>query len=310
MVMLYFSQIKSEFGEHLRNLTGTASGQISERNSQVELFKLLREEQLAANDFNLQQITTSLNTRIVPSAQNRKFKEKFLAYQAKFSETEFYESQKNLIAVIGNYIDRNIDYLAHANLNSSIKVPEHQLQLSEQPPEAFWDIPPAEVKYQYCKLEFGKLNSINMVFVLGLKASLRIAFDDDTDFMNKKAISLVKPYKIDFKIKYQNGDNEFSEPYSLILHLKSDRVFYKTSSIRSGEVQIGNDLYWLELVDYKATGKYADNGDINILIYNNAKEKKLLHHITAKDQFQLNGKKYQTAEITPTGSHIKLTTIE
>jgi hypothetical protein len=307
MVLIYASQIKSEFGEHIRLLTGTATAQIAERNAQVELYKILREEQLVVNDFELRQITDFLNKRVATSVQNRQFKKKLQDYQSKFSETGFYKSQKNLITILQSYIDRNVDYLAYAGLNSSINVPLHQLQLSEYPPEAFWDIPPADVKYQYSKLEFDKLNSVNMIFVLGANANLRMAFDDDTDFMNKKAISLKKPYQINFNIKYRNGDHESSEPYSITLYFKDGKVFYKTSSIRSGEVQIGNQLYWVELVDYKSTGKYSDNDDVNIFIYNNDKGKKLLSHITAKDQFSLNGTKYQIAKINSQGTHVKFT---
>ncbi len=296
----YFKKLPEFFSKQFTLRVGTEEGNKTETNARVTLIKLLQDAFLIDDDIDKDLIRSRLTTREVGIAKDRQLKKQLDDFIQHYQRTNIFLKNENIITEISNYLTEKVDFLDFVLLSGASNEVK-TATLSDQPPEAFWDVLPTSNPRKYAKLKTGKHGSVNVVVELGKKTTAQFAFDDDTEFPSKPKLSLNKWQSVIFLCKYGNG----MPPRKYALEFKyannKGKLLYRTACVRRGIVKIDNSLYEVTIINHAADGNYSGRST-ELSIKNLSTKKKL----TKLGMFyQEKGKQHEFVSINSAGTHVK-----
>ena len=302
----YFSKLgeNSPLSKEIITQTDTYRGRKAEMDSRVAFFRILGSASLLEDDIDKDFIAEKLRIREANKAKDRHLKEQLDSYCDKFSNTEFKNNHDEIINMIYGYLDDKVDFLRYSTDRIG-KRRVIQQRLRDQPPEAFWDVPPTKNQRYFVKIEVGKYNSINIVIDIRRgKPFGRFAIDDDLDFNDKPELSLNKWQRIPLLCKY---DKLKSQKFAIEFKFDSKRkkILFRTGCIRTGLVKVGKNMLEVSITDRDAYGDYSRILKNNIEMRKSGKGQKTIK-IQSNLRFEVDGKLYIIKSIEKNGSHIKI----
>ncbi len=298
----FFKKVNGKLKDEIILITGSRHNNEKEKQARIVFFKILRNASLIDDDIDNQYIKKQLTTREAGQSQDRALKRQLDDFASKFSETLFKNKQNMALKLINNYLSEKVDFLEYAQIKN-ITVSYHTLKLSENPPGAFWDIPPSKLKRLYAKLSIGKYNSINLVIEKGKKTKARIAVDDDVDFIDKPSLEITKWTPVILLIKYDKcKPRKYCVEFRYSEHSK--KLLYRTCCMRTGKIQIGELIYDVSILDSDIDADYSKMDNTFVMLKGNNSNEKLLRS-SSRQVLYSEGKSYKIKSIQPDGSHVE-----
>jgi hypothetical protein len=296
----HFKQLPGFLGEQFAQRVGTQEKSKTEKAARIELITLLKNASLIDDDIDKDLIQSRLIAREASPAQDRKLKKYVDDFSRRYRRSKVFAANENIIMDLTGYLNEKVDFLEFT-LQGGISDKKHVLSLDDQPPEAFWDIPPTNNPRKYAKLKVGKYGSVNIVLEQGNKPSAQFAFDDDTNFSDKPKLPLNKWRQITFLCSY--GDGTPSRKYALEFKYDAEdrKLLYRTACKRQGAVEVDGAMYEITIIDHDAKGNYSTKGRELIMVTLPGKKKLKSFGCS----YRTKGKLYDLVSVDAAGTHVK-----
>jgi|GEM_PF-2881996 len=269
--------------------------------ARLAFFKLLRQYALIADDIDNEYLANQLRDREASPVDDRKLKNQLDEFVGKHGQTEFGRKYRKTVGLIREYLKDKVDYLDFVT-GPGISKQSHQLEVSDYPPGAFWEVAPTKFKRIYAKLNIGKSNSINLVIEKSTPPQAFFAIDDDIDFTGKRHVTIDRWQSITFLCKYQG---KAVQKYAVEFKYspQDNTLSYRTGCKRVGNVMIGKELYEFTLIDHEVSTDYASE-KTEVTIKASGKHGKKVP--VMDNAFSINGTTYRIEAVDSAGTHVNL----
>lgn len=302
----YFSKLPKDnpLSAEIIVQTDPYKGRKAETDSRIALFRVLSVGALLEDDIDEDFITEQLGMKEANKIKDRQLKELLDVYCHKFKNTAFKKKYEKIICEIYDYLDDKVDFLRYSQSRIGTRKTISQ-RLHDQPPEAFWDVPPTNNRRYFAKVEVGKYNSINIVVdIRKNKPFGRFAVDDDLDFNDKPELILNKWQSVPLLCKY---DKLRSQKFAIEFKFdpKRRKILYRVGCARTGLIRVGNNVLEFTITDKDAYGNYSRILKNTIAIRKPGKMR--IIKMRSNFLFEVNGKSYNIVSIEKNGTHIEIT---
>ena len=295
-----FKQLPGFLGEQFSQRLGTHEKSKTEKAARIELISLLKNASLIDDDIDSDLIQSRLIAREASSGQDRKLKKQVDDFSRRYRRSGVFVANESIIMDLASYLNEKVNFLEFT-LQGGISDKKHVLNLDDQPPAAFWDIPPTNNPRKYAKLKVGKHGSVNIVLEQSNKPSAQFAFDDDTNFSNKPKLPLGRWRQITFLCSYGDGTPPRKYAIEFKYDVKNRKLLYRTACKRQGVVEVDGIMYEITVIDHGASGDYSSKG-MELIMVTLPDKKKLK---SFGNSYRAKGKLYELVSINTAGTHVK-----